>query len=59
MTCTTQTLRTRPDGSIDTGYYMARGRVLRSQAAHALIRPEPAAPRVRRGVGRLFTPPHS
>jgi len=28
--------RTRPDGSIDTAYYMARGRRMRSQQAHHL-----------------------
>jgi hypothetical protein len=27
-------IRTRPDGSIDTAYYMARGRMLRSRQAH-------------------------
>jgi len=30
------TPRTRPDGSIDTAYYMARGRQLRSRQAHRL-----------------------
>jgi hypothetical protein len=29
-----QEIRHRPDGSIDTGFYMARGRRLRSEAAH-------------------------
>ncbi len=29
-----QDIRRRPDGSIDTGFYMARGRRLRSEAAH-------------------------
>ncbi|MCK0150923.1 hypothetical protein MWU54_12860 [Marivita sp. S6314] len=35
-------IRTRPDGSIDTGYYMDRGRKLRSQQAHAMLHPLPA-----------------
>lgn len=54
MTRDTQTLRTRPDGSIDTAYYMARGRRLRSEAAHAMFRPERETPRPRRGLARLF-----
>ena len=28
----------RPDGSIDTAYYMTRGRKMRSEQAHALIK---------------------
>ncbi|GGF55806.1 hypothetical protein GCM10011319_16400 [Mameliella alba] len=47
-------IRTRPDGSIDTAYYMARGRHMRSQAAHAMFSPEPAKPHRRRGFARLF-----
>ncbi|WP_343080171.1 hypothetical protein [Ostreiculturibacter nitratireducens] len=31
-------IRTRPDGSIDTAYYMARGRLARSEQAHRLAR---------------------
>jgi hypothetical protein len=27
-------IKTRPDGSIDTNFYMARGRHMRSEAAH-------------------------
>ena len=30
--------RIRPDGSIDTAYYMARGRQLRSRQAHHIAR---------------------
>lgn len=34
MTIETQTqIRRRPDGSIDTGHYMARGRVARAEQA--------------------------
>lgn len=57
MTRDTQTLRTRPDGSIDTAYYMARGRRMRSEAAHAMFRPERDTPRPRRGLARLFGGP--
>jgi hypothetical protein len=31
-------IRLRPDGSIDTGYYMKIGRDLRSEQAHAMAR---------------------
>ena len=31
-------IRTRPDGSIDTAYYMALGRTRRSEAAHDMVR---------------------
>ncbi len=31
-------LRLRPDGSIDTAYYMERGRRARSEQAHRLFR---------------------
>ena len=31
------TIKTRPDGSIDTAYYMAKGRMARSRAAHQII----------------------
>lgn len=37
-------IRRRPDGSIDTAFYMARGRKMRSQAAHDLLRPARKAP---------------
>ncbi len=32
------TIKTRPDGSIDTAFYMQRGRVQRSEAAHKLVK---------------------
>ena len=35
-------IRRRPDGSIDTGWYMARGRARRSETAHGMIAPRPA-----------------
>lgn len=54
MTRPEDTIRTRTDGSIDTAHYIARGRRLRSEAAHAMIDPEPGAPRPRRGFARLF-----
>ncbi|WP_157772629.1 hypothetical protein [Pseudoponticoccus marisrubri] len=43
-------IHTRPDGSIDTAFYMARGRRMRSEAAHRLMgrderRPRHATPR--------------
>lgn len=31
-------IRTRPDGSIDTAYYTARGRTLRSERANETVR---------------------
>lgn len=34
----TDTIKTRPDGSIDTAHYMRIGRLARSQAAHDLAR---------------------
>jgi len=34
----TNTIKTRPDGSIDTAFYMARGRQMRSQQAHRLAK---------------------
>ena len=33
-----QDIRLRPDGSIDTAYYMSRGRKRRSETAHTLFR---------------------
>lgn len=56
MTRKTDTIRTRADGSIDTAHYMARGRRMRSEAAHSMFRPEPGTPRRRRGLARLFGP---
>lgn len=41
MTHTTE-IKRRPDGSIDTAFYMARGRQLRSEQAHTML--QPAAP---------------
>ncbi len=35
-------IRTRPDGSIDTGFYMQRGRVARAQQARHLAGTLPA-----------------
>ncbi len=32
------TIRYRPDGSIDADYYLKRGKVLRSEAAHIALR---------------------
>lgn len=32
-----ETIRTRADGSIDTAFYMARGRVARSKQAHHMM----------------------
>lgn len=42
-------IRTRPDGSIDTAHYIARGRRARSHAAMEMLRPArtPARPRPR------------
>ncbi|MBY6114719.1 hypothetical protein KUW09_09590 [Mameliella alba] len=54
MTHQQENIRTRADGSIDTAYYMARGRRLRSEAAHAMFQPEPKVRRPRRGIARLF-----
>ena len=54
MTRRTDIILTRADGSIDTAYYMARGRRMRSEAAHALFSPEAEARRKRRGIFRLF-----
>lgn len=54
MTRNTDMFRTRADGSIDTAFYLARGRRMRSEAAHALIRSEPETPRPRRGFARLL-----
>lgn len=34
----TAQIRTRPDGSIDTGHYIARAHTLRSRQAHDLTR---------------------
>lgn len=52
MTDITETpIRHRPDGSIDTAYYMAHGRRLRSEAAHRMARgPEEHRPEPRRGL---------
>lgn len=34
---TQQDIKYRPDGSIDHSFYMQRGRVMRSEAAHGLF----------------------
>lgn len=34
----TEKIRTRPDGSINTAFYMQRGRLRRSEAAHQLVK---------------------
>ncbi len=51
-------IRTRPDGSIDTGFYMARGRHMRSEAAHRMMGHDTSAekrqtPRARRSFFSL------
>ena len=38
MSNSQQDIRVRPDGSIDTAYYMSRGRKHRSETAHTLFR---------------------
>ncbi|WP_422824724.1 hypothetical protein [Thalassococcus sp. BH17M4-6] len=53
--------RLRHDGSIDTAYYMARGRRLRSEAAHRMVghdiqdSPARARPRQTGLFGMLFS----
>jgi hypothetical protein len=42
-------IRRRPDGSIDTGVYLARARAIRSAAAHTAVR------RAATGVRRVLT----
>jgi hypothetical protein len=47
----TTPIKTRRDGSIDTAYYIAKGRLARSEAAHdAVRRAAPAKGRSPRGV---------
>ncbi len=41
----TNDIRTRADGSIDTGFYMERARHLRSRQAHAMVRSTPSETR--------------
>jgi hypothetical protein len=48
-------MRLRHDGSIDTGHYMARGRLARSEAAHDMLRGSADAPRRRGWLGLLLT----
>jgi len=36
---TDQTIQTRPDGSIDTAFYMRRGRQMRAEAAWDMFGP--------------------
>jgi hypothetical protein len=52
MTRKTDTMHTRPDGSIDTAFYIARGRQMRSEAAHSMVRSDVNRPR--RGLLRMF-----
>ncbi|MDU8911538.1 hypothetical protein [Aestuariicoccus sp. MJ-SS9] len=56
----TSSIRLRPDGSIDTAYYMARGRAQRSEAAHRMFRgsPEPEQPQTRGWLRGLLTGGH-
>lgn len=44
MKPTSSPLHTRPDGSIDTAFYVARGRVCRSRQFHDITRSGPAKP---------------
>lgn len=44
-------IRLRPDGSIDTGHYMAIGRRMRSERAHEMARGIAPAPRPKRSPG--------
>lgn len=53
MTDTAQ-IRRRPDGSIDTAHYMAKGRVSRSRAAHDMVAPVPRARRPFFSLAALF-----
>lgn len=49
-------IRLRPDGSIDTAYYMARGRRERSQQAHRMAKSCLPEKRERRSfLGALFS----
>ena len=41
MTRTPTALHTRPDGSIDTAYYIAKGRVCRSRQFHSMTHASP------------------
>ena len=54
MTDNPETPRLRKDGSIDTGYYMARGRVLRSEQAHRMMGRQPGNTRPRAAPLRRF-----
>lgn len=50
-------IRRRPDGSIDTAHYMARGRARRSEAAHRMLAPAAPSRPARRplfGLAALF-----
>ena len=60
MSIDTDTPRLRPDGSIDTAFYMARGRRIRSETAHRMLGHDVQARRKRpapkpRGFLSLFT----
>lgn len=49
MHITETQIRLRRDGSIDTAYYMQRGRLLRSRAAHDLLTARQKTTRARQG----------
>lgn len=56
MTIDTDDIRLRPDGSIDTAYYLARGRRERARQAHRMARACLSEKRHRRTLlGTLFT----
>jgi len=53
-------IKYRADGSIDTAYYIARGRLMRSEAVHRMIgrcttEPELERPTRRGFLGRILT----
>lgn len=56
MTQQDDTIHLRPDGSIDIAHYMQRGRVMRSEQAHRILRrTTPSAPRrYRQGLWGFF-----
>ena len=45
---TDRQIRTRPDGSIDTDFYIRRGRHMRSEAAHEMFAQAPRSGRTAR-----------
>lgn len=60
MTTETDTIRTRPDGSIDTAYYMAIGRERRAEQAEILARKLFTRKSKKRGFAwpKFFAPKH-